>query len=118
MARHDAGWWKERVAELERSGDAERIARSYRVTVKLLKWWRWRLRDDGRQVAEVPRRHPRGRASEQRLLPIVVAPTEERALDDASPTTVIETTRGRISIRGALSAEQLGAVVAELVREC
>lgn len=88
------------------------------MTVKLLKWWRWRLRDDERQVAEAQREHPRARASEERLLPIVVAPTEERGLDDGSSTTIIETTRGRISIRGALSAEQLGAVVAELVRGC
>lgn len=59
----------------------------------------------------------------QRLLPVVVAPgaaplalpVDDRELD---ATTVIETTRGRISMRGTLSPEQLAAIVAELVRGC
>lgn len=120
MARHDAGWWAERVAEFERTGDAERIARTYRVTVRLLKWWRWRLgtaapRTAGAALARTGR--PR---DEQRLLPIVVARGADAFADEPVPgaSTLIETTRGRITIRGALSPEQLAAVVAELVRGC
>lgn len=120
MARHDAGWWAERVAEFERTGDAERIARTYRVTVRLLKWWRWRLGSGAPKVAgaAVPRA---GKSrNEQRLLPVVVAHDAEATADDHEPvaSTIIETTRGRISIRGSLSPEQLAAVVAELVRGC
>lgn len=58
--------------------------------------------------------------AEQRLLPIVVeGDAAAFAADPAEPaSTLIETTRGRITIRGALSPEQLAAVVAELVRGC
>lgn len=117
MARHDAGWWAERVAELERTGDAERIARSYRVTVRLLKWWRWRLgAGSGRRAAAARA----GGAREQRLLPIVVARGAEHIAEEVEPgpSTLIETTRGRITIHGGISPEQLAAVVAELVRGC
>lgn len=112
MARHDAGWWAERVGEFERTGDAERIARTYRVTVRLLKWWRWRLRSG------TPRRVGSAR-KEQRLLPIVARESAVLAdVQGSEPSTLIETTRGRITIRGELSPEQLAAVVAELVRGC
>lgn len=117
MARHDAGWWAARVAELERSGDAEQIARRYRVTATLLRWWRWKLRARGAKVAMGAGRRLPKQNDEQRLLPIVVAPAEAPA-QEPEPTTIIETTRGRISIRGQLSADQLAAVVAELVRGC
>lgn len=116
MARHDAGWWAERVAEFERTGDAERIARTYRVTVRLLKWWRWRLRSGAPRDASraIPPR------AEPRLLPIVVARNAGSLAADPgeAASTLIETTRGCITIRGALSPEQLAAVVAELVRGC
>lgn len=121
MARHDAGWWAERVAELERTGDAERIARRDRVTVKLLKWWRWRLRSEPAKVAPDARQTAQARRGEQRLLPVVLATEPEMhapADDEPEAATVIETSHGRISIRGTLSAEQLAAVVAELVRGC
>lgn len=111
------------MAEFERAGDAERIARRYGVTTKSLKWWRWRLRAgvsklaSGAAGAARPARAPR---DELRLLPVVVtrAPEAEAAERDSEPTAIIETSRGRISIRGALSADQLVAVVAELVRGC
>jgi hypothetical protein len=120
MARHDAGWWAERVAEFERTGDAERIARTHQVTVRLLKWWRWRLRSGAPKVAGSAASRAGKPSDEQRLLPVVVARDAEATDDDhePGPSTIIETTRGRISIRGALSPEQLAAVVAELVRGC
>lgn len=120
MARHDAGWWAERVAEFERTGDAERVARTYRVTVRLLKWWRWRLRSGAPKVVGSAVSRASKPRDEQRLLPVVVARDAEAAAEDreASSSTIIETTRGRISIRGPLSPEQLAAVVAELVRGC
>jgi len=120
MARHDAGWWAERVAEFERTGDAERIARTYRVKVTLLKWWRWRLGSGAPKVAGAAVSRAGKPRKEQRLLAVVVA-REAEATDDGhepGPSTIIETTRGRISIRGSLSPEQLAAVVAELVRGC
>lgn len=120
MARHDAGWRAERVAEFERTGDAERVARTYRVTVRLLKWWRWRLRSGAPKVAAAAVSRAGKPRNEQRLLPVVVTRDAEPAAEDHEPgsSTIIETTRGRISIRGSLSPEQLAAVVAELVRRC
>ncbi len=120
MARHDAGWWAQRVAELELTGDAARIARTYGVTVRHLKWWRWRLRSDGPKTSRVQTTRDLPRRAEQRLLPIVVArePTTLAAAPAEPASTLIETTHGRITLRGALSPEQLAAVVAELVRGC
>lgn len=105
MARHDAGWWAERVAEIERTGDAERVARSYQVTVKHLKWWRWRLGATAPTLASKRRSQTRKPRDEQRLLPIMLASApklhpEER---EVAPSTIIETSRGRISIRGTVS---------------
>jgi hypothetical protein len=52
----------------------------------------------------------------------VVSPAGQHALPadgwDVDATTIVETTRGRIVMRGTLSAEQLAAIVAELVRGC
>lgn len=118
MAKHDAGWWAERVAEFERTGDAERIARTYRVTVRLLKWWRWRLGSGAPKVAGATVARAGKPRNEQRLLPVIVARDAEAPADEAGASTIIETTRGRISIPGSLSPEQLAAVVAELVRGC
>lgn len=120
MARHDAGWWAERVAEFERTGDAERIARAHRVTVRLLKWWRWRLRSGAPSVPVAKASRAGAARVEQRLLPIVVAGDPAVLADEQAlgPSTLIETTRGRITIRGTLSPEQLAAIVGELVRGC
>lgn len=93
--------------------------------MQLLRWWRWKL--EGATAEKDARRSRPARVREasplQRLLPVVVAsPSEPRRIladdRDLDATTVIETTRGRITMRGTLSAEQLAAVVAELVREC
>lgn len=118
MARHDACWWTERVAELEATGDPALVARRHGVTVKHLKWWRWKLRTTtpGNAARRVPR--ARKRRAEPRLLPVVLAPAVGASTSELDAAIIIETTRGRISIRGPLSAEQLGTVVAELVRGC
>ncbi len=108
------------MAEFERTGDAEQIARTHRVTVRLLKWWRWRLSSGAPRDAVAKTSRAVASRAEPRLLPIVVArDAASLAADPAEvASTLIETTRGRITIRGALSPEQLAAVVAELVRGC
>src|SRR4051812_17749310 len=115
MARHAAGWWAERVSELTAGGNASTIARRYGVTVQLLKWWRWKL---GATTAVDARPSRPARRLEvapvQRLLPVVLASAGQprRILTDESDVdakTIIETTRGRITMRGILSAEQLAA---------
>jgi hypothetical protein len=74
-------------------------------------------RTEGQRTGALRAVPPRAK---QRLLLIVVArdpavPADEQA---SGPSTLIETTRGRITMREALSPEQLAAVVAELVARC
>lgn len=123
MAKHDAVWWAARVAELAEGADGSAIAARHGVSIQLLKWWRWRLGTEAPRKPATPRPSARRPAAlrEQRLLPVVVAtepqtPLVDGRADDA--TTIIETSRGRIAMRGSLSPEQLAAVVAELVRGC
>lgn len=112
------------MAELAEGADAPAIARRHGVSIQLLKWWRWRLGTQAPRKPAAPRRSTRTPSAvrEQRLLPVVLANEvpapifEEERADDA--TTIIETSRGRIAMRGLLSPEQLAAVVAELVRGC
>lgn len=117
MAKHHADWWSERVAEVEAGGDAARIAQRHQVTVKLLNWWRWKLRRTSSPHAERSQRTPSGTP---RLLPVVVAEgaAAASATRDREPSTIVETSHGRISFHGPLSAEQLSAVVGALVGRC
>ncbi|MBX3210764.1 MAG: hypothetical protein KF850_01890 [Labilithrix sp.] len=119
MARHLSGWWAERIAELARGEDIAVVARRHGVSVRLLKWWKWKLGSE--TLTSMPRSRTSTASRRQRLLPVVIAPapvTNSPVGDELNEqaTTIIETLRGRITMRGQLSAEQLAAVVAELVR--
>lgn len=105
MARHDAGWWAERLEELARGGDAAEIARRYGVRERTLIWWRSELRRRSRDKTK------------QRLLPVVVAP---RRVEAARPDleVVVEVGPSRMVVRGAVSAEHLAAIVAASARVC
>lgn len=116
MARHHAGWWGERVAELAEGNDVAVVARRHGVSVRLLKWWRWKLGSEARIATASASTKIRSPGRLQRLLPVVIAPAVVPGSHVDDVTTIIETSRGRVTMRGQLSAEQLAAVVAELVR--
>jgi transposase-like protein len=96
-----------RVEELARGGDATEIAQRDGVTVSTLTWWRFQLRKRAQGKSERPKREPR-------LLPVVVgtdakpncAPTE------SSLEVLVEVGATRMTLRGAVTAEQLAAIVA------
>ncbi|WP_394820507.1 hypothetical protein [Pendulispora albinea] len=103
MARHDANWWAERVKELAQSGDAAGIARRHSVRERTLIWWRSELERRART------------AGPTRLLPVVVTrpATVERDIE-----LVVEAGPARITMRGAITAEHLAALVAAAARAC
>ena len=107
MERHHAGWWAERLEELAQGGDAEEIARRHGVKARTLIWWRSQLR----------RRSPAKASKKPRLLPVVVrssAPTvRESALE-----VFVEVGATRMTLRGAITAEHLAAIVAASSRAC
>jgi transposase-like protein len=91
------------VAELESAGDLRAVARRYGVTEATLRWWRSELRR-------------RGRAS-TRLLPVVVgAQSVPAAQSDVE--VVVEIGQARITMRGAVGAEHLAAIIAASARTC
>lgn len=122
MARHHAGWWAERITELAKGDNIAVIARRHGVSVRLIRWWKWKLGSGSlASMAKSAKSAPKSETQRQRLLPVVIAPSAVASLPvtdrrDVDAETIIETSRGRITMRGSLSAEQLAAVVAELVR--
>lgn len=110
MARHNAEWWAERVEELRSQGDAEAIARRYKVRARTLIWWR----------AELARRAREGKRGGPRLLPVVLG-AEPKLVASERPHAieiVVEVGAARMSARGAVTAEHLAAVVGKLVERC
>jgi hypothetical protein len=107
MSRHGAAWWRERVKELARGGDAEQIASRHGVRASSLKWWRW----------EFARRE---RDAGPRLLPVVVesAPDRRAGRTDDALEVVVESGAFRVSVRGAVSAEHLAALMAAVSGAC
>ena len=107
MSRHGAEWWRERVNELARGGDAEQIASRHGVRASSLKWWRW----------ELARRE---RRAGPRLLPVVVEPVPGRraARTDDGIEVVVESGAFRVSVRGAVSAEHLAALMGAVSGAC
>ncbi len=102
-------WWAERVTELLRSGDAGAVARKYGVREKTLVWWRSELRRRGRPVAEA------------RLLPVVVARASRPLGTVAASDEVevfVEVGVARMTLRGAVSAEHIAAIVSASARTC
>lgn len=110
MERHHAGWWAERLEELAQGGDAEEIARRHGVKARTLIWWRSQLR----------RRSPAKASKKPRLLPVVVrssAPTV-RAAPESALEVFVEVGATRMTLRGAITAEHLAAIVAASSRAC
>jgi len=108
MSRHRAEWWAERIAELTQTGDVEGIARRYGVRPKTLVWWRSELERRGRIAAE------RG----ARLLPVVVSAPTRGAHASADLEVVVEVGRTRMTMRGAVTAEHLAALVSASASAC
>ncbi len=109
MSRHDAAWWAERIEELAQSGDAEGIARRHGVRPKTLLWWRSELRRRGRKTERAA----------TRLLPVVVSPSPVRVTPASTGVElVVEVGPTRMTMRGAVTAEHLAALVAASARAC
>jgi transposase-like protein len=105
--RHTADWWAERVEDLGRSGDAGGIARRHGVRAQTLLWWRWKL---GR---------PAPREATPRLLPVVVdtaAHVPRARVDEVE--LFVEIGGTRMTMRGAVTAEHLAAIVSASTRTC
>jgi transposase-like protein len=108
MASHRAEWWAERIEELARGGDAEDIARRHGVRSRTLIWWRSELRRRARELTTGPR-----------LLPVVVgamSPSSTAVAGDVE--LVVEIGRARMTLRGALTAEHLAALVTASAQAC
>ena len=110
MERHRAEWWAKRIEELAKGGDAEDIARRYGVKTRTLIWWRSQLRKKARERTG---RRPR-------LLPVVVcsAPRAVRALAESALEVFVEVGASRMTLRGAVTAEHLAAIVSASARAC
>jgi len=106
--RHTAQWWAERVAEFAQTGDARAVARRHGVNEATLVWWRSELRRRAREGA-VPR-----------LLPVVVrtGPPRVPAVQTCELEVFVEIGATRMTMRGAVSAEHLAAVVSASTRSC
>jgi transposase-like protein len=106
--RHTAQWWAERVAEFAQTGDARAVARRHGVNEGTLGWWRSELRRRARE------------GSGPRLLPVVVrtAPPRVPAVQAGELEVFVEIGATRMTMRGAVSAEHLAAVVSASTRSC
>lgn len=102
--RHTAGWWAERVAELEASGDARAVARRHRVKERTLLWWRSELVRRAREGARS------GERSGARLLPVVVEAAPASAPVGGEIEVFVEFGAARITVRGGVSPEHLTAL--------
>jgi hypothetical protein len=109
MERHASTWWAARVAELEAGASAKGLARRYQVRMRTLLWWQAEFR-----------RRSRRRPKEQRLVAVELTKSsqgfgasEPRMMPELE--AAFETKRGRLTVRGALSAEHLSAL-AEVLR--
>ncbi len=109
MAKHPAAWWAKRVEELQKVGDPEEVARRHDVNAKTLVWWR----------AELARRAREASAGGPRLLPVVIEqPRSEAGRDVRELEVVVEIGAARLSLRGAVTGEHLGAIVGKLAASC
>ncbi len=110
MGRHRADWWAERLEELAQGGDAEEIARRHGVRVRTLIWWRSQLR----------RRSPAKSRKKPRLLPVVVRPHAPTVRVAAASVleVFVEVGASRMTLRGAVTAEHVAAIVAASSRAC
>ena len=110
MERHRAEWWAKRIEELAQGGDAEDIARRHGVKTRTLIWWRSQLRKKARDRT--------GR--KPRLLPVVIRSAPRAAPAPAEPAleVFVEVGAARMTLRGAVTAEHLAAIVSASARAC
>ena len=108
MARHRAEWWAERLEELAQGGDAEEIARRHGVRTRTLLWWR----------SHLPRKARAAKGRKARLLPVVVR--HATRLVGAVPDfeVLVEVGGTRMTLRGAVTAEHIAALVTASTRAC
>ena len=108
--RHTAQWWSERVAEFAQTGDARAVARRHGVKERTLVWWRSELR----------RRTREGSGPGPRLLPVVVtaSPPRMAAVPVDELEVFVEVGAARMTVRGAVSAAHLAALVTASARTC
>jgi transposase len=111
MARHGAEWWAKRIEELAQGGDAEEIASRHGVRTRTLIWWRSQLRRKAREKKT---------GKKPRLLPVVVraAPRAVPAPSEPALEVFVEVGAARMTLRGAVTAEHLAAIVAASARAC
>jgi transposase-like protein len=110
MERHRAEWWAKRIEELAQGGDADEIARRHGVKTRTLIWWRSQLLKKAR---EWPGLRPR-------LLPVVVrsAPRAVPAPAESALEVFVEVGAARMTLRGAVTAEHIAAIVSASARAC
>ena len=110
MERHPAVWWAERIAELAQGGDADEIARRDGVRKRTLIWWR----------SQLLRRSKKKKGKRPRLLPVVVrsTPRPVRATPESALEVFVEVGAARMTLRGAVTAEHLAAIVSASARAC
>ena len=108
--RHTADWWAKAVEELSEGGEPRAVARRHGVHERTLIWWRSELR----------RRARKARKPKARLLPVVV-----RAAQPGAPAAhadelevFVEVGTARMTVRGAVSADHLAAIVTASARAC
>jgi transposase-like protein len=100
-------WWAARVAELEGGASAASIGRRYQVQPRTLLWWQAEFRRRSRRTPK-----------EQRLVAVEITQSSQQFDGGRKAPEVeaaFETKRGRLTVRGALSAEHLSAL-AEVLR--
>jgi transposase-like protein len=106
--KHTAQWWAERVAEFAQAGDSRAVARRHGVKERTLVWWRSELRRRARE------------GSGPRLLPVVVSASASGM--PAAPVdeleVFVEVGAARLTVRGAVSAAHLAALVTASARTC
>lgn len=110
MERHRAEWWAKRIEELAQGGAVDEIARRHGVKTRTLIWWRAHLRRNAREkIARRPR-----------LLPVVVgsAPRTVPSAPACPLEVLLEMGAARMTLRGAVTAEHLAAIVSASARAC
>ena len=108
MTRHPAIWWAQRIEELAAAGDARAVARRHGVKVRTLIWWRSELRKRSRNAAG------------PRLLPVVVTAESECVSGSRHDEleVFVEIGGARMTVRGAVTADHLAAIVTASTRTC
>jgi len=114
--RRSRAYWENLVAEAERVGSVERVARCHRVVAKRIAWWRWWLRREKANGATRAKKTKTSavKAKSPRLLPVVVAPMPSTAVG-----AVIEIAVADVKVRVDAGTEpNYVAALVEALRRC